>query len=116
MLTDFVVMTGVQLSKALDEMTTFSALKYSGAARGVVELNGMLNLGGLQGACRRGENVNINQLISVISTSAPHLGYDTHHVIECCCFCDSIFSQHRDVKNSKFAEKKYFYFSFSLVT
>ena len=56
MLTHFVVMTGVQLRKALEEMTTFSALKYSGAASGVVELNGMLNLGGLQGACRSEED------------------------------------------------------------
>ena len=54
-LTHFVVMTGVQLRKALEEMTTFSDLKYSGAASGVVELKGMLNLGGLQGACRREE-------------------------------------------------------------
>ena len=58
-------MTGVQLRKALDEMTTFSALKYSGAASGVVELNGMLNLGGLQGAWRK--NFNITQPSSILS-------------------------------------------------
>ena len=48
-------MTGVQLRTALEDMTTFSALKYSGAARAVVELKGMLSLGGLQGACRATE-------------------------------------------------------------
>ena len=52
-------MTGVQFRKALDETTTFSALKYSGAASGVVELKGMLSFGGLQGAWS--DNVEILQ-------------------------------------------------------
>ena len=55
----FVVMTGVQFRKAFDEITTFSARKYSGAPSGVVELKGMLSFGGLQGAWS--DNVEILQ-------------------------------------------------------
>ena len=51
---------------------------------------------------------------SVFTVSDPYLCHDTHHFIECCSFCDSIFSQYRDIKNPKFAKKKYL--TFGLLT
>ena len=57
-------MTGVQLRTAMVEMTICSALKYSLGARGSVELNGMLSLGGLQGAA-----VTIHMMSSKPATS-----------------------------------------------
>ena len=43
-------MTGVQLRAAFDDITIWSALKYSVAPSELVELNGMVTLGGEHGA------------------------------------------------------------------
>ena len=51
--TYFVVITGEQFRIAFVDITTCSARKYSGAVRGSVELKGILNFGGEQGACNK---------------------------------------------------------------